>query len=127
MTSGEPSTAVTRTAWETRWRAQSPVPQAISSAWPPRAGRSVAVQLDRVAVRVLDIDSAALAAAVDADARLSDPRADLLPLGTREAQTEGVEAPGSRIDPAAGLDEVQQIVAARRLPEDHALVGKRAR
>src|SRR4030095_867850 len=94
MTSGEPSTAVTRTAWETRWRAQSPVPQAISSAWPPRAGRSVAVQLDRVAVRVLDIDGAGLAAAVDADARLSDPRADLLPLGAREAQAGVVEAAG---------------------------------
>src|SRR4029434_6781464 len=61
------------------------------------------------------------------EALLSDARAHLPPLGAREAQPEVVKAAGGRIEPAAGLDEVQQVVAARRLQEDHALVGKRAR
>src|SRR5262249_61674764 len=89
-------------------------------------GGSVAVQLDRVAVRVLDVDGTALAAAMDRDAGLSDARANLLPLSAREVQAEMVEATGRRIEPAAGLDEVQQVVATRRLQEDHPLVGKRA-
>ena len=61
------------------------------------------------------------------DARASSTRAQTLPpLGAREAQAEVVEAAGGRIEPAAGLDEIQQVVAARRLEEDHALVRKRA-
>src|SRR5437867_6172616 len=88
------------------------------------AGRSVAVELDRVTVRVFDIDRGVTAAAVDPDARVLDARANLLPLGAREMQAEVVEPSRVRIQSGSRPDEVQEILPTGRLEEDHPVVGK---
>src|SRR5439155_24698006 len=87
--------------------------------------RSVAVELDGVAVRVLDVDRRPPAPARDPHAGPLDPRAYLLPLGAREPKAEVVEAARAGVEPPPAPDEVQEVAPAGRLEKDHARVRER--
>ena len=63
--------------------------------------------------------------AVDADSRSLDALADRAPFGTREVKAEVVEAAVPRVDGRPRGDEVEQVVAAWCLKEDHAPVRER--
>src|SRR5262245_62066876 len=89
-----------------------------------RPASSIAIELDRVAVRVLDVDRAVAAAAADSHTSLRHARADLRPLGSRKVQAEVVEPARVRVEPRTGPDEVQEILPARGLEKEHAFVGK---
>src|SRR5206468_791366 len=71
-----------------------------------------------------DVDRGVAAAAVDPHAGVLDSRADLLPLGAREMQAEVVEPARGRIEFGPRPDEVQEVMPAGRLEEDHSVVGK---
>src|SRR3972149_6353439 len=86
--------------------------------------RSVGVELDRIAVRILDIDGPAAAPPDHLHPRgLQAPAEDgkaLLP----DVEPEVIEPARVGIHPAAGLDEVQQIAAAGGLEKEHARMRK---
>src|SRR5438105_11358391 len=98
---------------------------AVSSPLEARAhvrGGSIAVELDRVAVRVFDVDGRVPTTTADLDAGALHPLADLPPLGARKAEAEVVEATGGGVERPAALDEVQEVAAPGGLEEDHPLV-----
>src|SRR5436309_12251752 len=75
--------------------------------------RSVHVQLDGVAVRVLDIDGGAAAPADDLDPRGLEPLTEGGEAVRRDVDAEVVETAGIGVDAPPDLDEVQQVLAAR--------------
>src|ERR1700687_3419330 len=86
--------------------------------------RSVGVELDRVAVRVLDVDGPAAAPPDHLHSRgLHAPAEDgqaLLP----DVEPEVIETARSGVHPAADLDEVEQIAATGGLEKEHARMRK---
>src|SRR5258706_2140348 len=85
----------------------------------------VAVELDGVTVRVLDVDRGAATTAAHANARRLEPRADLPPFRPRQMEPEVIEASLVGVDLPARGDEVEKIVPPpRRLQEEHDLVGQ---
>src|ERR1700694_3172553 len=86
--------------------------------------RSIGVELDRVAVRVLDVDGPAAAPPDHLHSRgLHAPAEDgqaLLP----DVEPEVIETARSGIHTAADLDEVEQIAATGGLEKEHARMRK---
>src|SRR6266542_1976979 len=73
----------------------------------------VAVELDGVTVRVLDVDRRAAPTAADANASLLEPCADLPPFRPRQVEPEVIEAALVGVDLPARGDEVQEIAPTR--------------
>src|SRR5262249_52420297 len=87
--------------------------------------RSVPVQLDRVAVRIPEVNRVAPAAAGGAPARARDPSLSRPPAPRRHELPEVVAPAGLRIELTARHDEIEDVPAARALQEEHALVRER--
>src|SRR5262245_50773364 len=86
--------------------------------WPA----SVAVQLDGVAVGILDVHGRASTAPGDGDVRLPQALRHRLPFRSRKMQAEVVEAAAGRVERLARVHEVDEVVATRRFQEQHAAV-----